>query len=52
LESIIMEASMGYNGPSAWNQIYVSFTLPTFMCKLVGADLRSNLKSTCVYNSS
>jgi hypothetical protein len=35
---------MGYNGPSAWNQIYVSFTLPTLMCKLVGPDLMSNLK--------
>jgi hypothetical protein len=43
---------MGCNGPSGWNQIYVSFTHPTFMFKLVGADLRSNSKSTCVYNSS
>jgi hypothetical protein len=41
-----------YSGPSAWNQIYVACTVPTFMCKLVGADLRFNLKSTCIYNSS
>ena len=40
------------NGPFAWNQIYVSYTVPTFMCKLVGTDLRSNLKPICIYNSS
>jgi hypothetical protein len=39
------------SGPSAWNKIYVSCTVPTFVCKLVGANLRANLKSTCVYSS-
>jgi hypothetical protein len=39
---------MGCSGPSSWNQIYVSCIVPTFMCKLVGANLRFNLKSTRV----
>jgi hypothetical protein len=41
-----------YSGPCSWNQIYVSCIVPTFMYKLVGTDLRSNLKSTYIYNSS
>jgi hypothetical protein len=43
---------MGCSGPFAWNKIYVLCTVLTFVCKLVGTNLRSNLKSTCVYRSS
>jgi hypothetical protein len=31
---------MGCSGPAAWNKIYFSCTVPTSLCKLVGANLR------------
>jgi hypothetical protein len=28
------------NGPATWNKMYISCIVPTFLCKLVGANLR------------
>jgi hypothetical protein len=43
-KSKIMEASMGVqwacSAPAAWNKIDFSCTVPTSLCKLVGAKLR------------